>query len=127
MVASLRITRPAGPWEQQSTALPAEAPPCEKLRGAVPHLARGMRPEAFRKRPLLHGILLVKAECGSPAALRVRFSRSAQAARPGKRRRPLSCGRTENGRSRPVSRVLSPRAIAGAGEADIPLGPALPR
>jgi len=33
----------------------------------------------------------------------------------------------ENGRSRPVSRVLSPRPVAGTGEADIPLGPALPR
>jgi len=33
----------------------------------------------------------------------------------------------ENGRSRPVSRVLSPRPVAEAGEADIPLGPALPR
>src|SRR5690349_16135883 len=33
----------------------------------------------------------------------------------------------ENGRSRPVSRVLSPRPVTGAGEADIPLGPALPR
>ena len=33
----------------------------------------------------------------------------------------------ENGQSRPVSRVLSPRPVAGAGEADIPLGPALPR
>src|SRR5256885_13475916 len=31
------------------------------------------------------------------------------------------------GRSRPVSRVLSPRSVAGAGEADIPLGPTLPR
>src|SRR3982751_2490042 len=33
----------------------------------------------------------------------------------------------EMGQSRPVSRVLSPRPVAGAGEADIPLGPALPR
>src|SRR2546421_169916 len=33
----------------------------------------------------------------------------------------------ENGRSRPVSRVLSPRPVTGTGEADIPLGPALPR
>jgi hypothetical protein len=33
----------------------------------------------------------------------------------------------ENGQSRPVSRVLSPRLVALAGEADIPLGPALPR
>ncbi len=33
----------------------------------------------------------------------------------------------KNGRSRPVSRVLSPRPVAGTGEADIPLGPALPR
>jgi len=33
----------------------------------------------------------------------------------------------KNGRSRPVSRVLSPRPVARAGEADIPLGPALPR
>src|SRR5205823_8598556 len=33
----------------------------------------------------------------------------------------------KTGRSRPVSRVLSPRPVTGAGEADIPLGPALPR
>src|SRR5260370_41764575 len=33
----------------------------------------------------------------------------------------------KNGQSRPVSRVLSPRLVALAGEADIPLGPALPR
>src|SRR5205085_2040562 len=31
------------------------------------------------------------------------------------------------GQSRPVSRVLSPRPVTGPGEADIPLGPALPR
>ncbi len=32
-----------------------------------------------------------------------------------------------NGQSRPVSRVLSPRTLSSAGEADIPLGPALPQ
>src|SRR3954462_3085290 len=39
----------------------------------------------------------------------------------------VNARRREMGRSRPVSRVLSPRPVAGAGEADIPLGPALPR
>src|SRR5260370_23379115 len=32
----------------------------------------------------------------------------------------------KNGQSRPVSRVLSPRIVTSAREADIPLGPALP-
>src|SRR3954467_5067057 len=40
---------------------------------------------------------------------------------------PSTPGAAKMGRSRPVSRVLSPRPIARAGEADIPLGPALPR
>ena len=44
-----------------------------------------------------------------------------------RRKAPRKGGRKENGRSRPVSRVLSPRPVAEAGEADIPLGPALPR
>ena len=35
--------------------------------------------------------------------------------------------RGQNGRSRPVSRVLSPRSLTVPGEADIPLGPALPQ
>src|SRR5919109_2443871 len=55
------------------------------------------------------------ASSGIPSAQRASLAPSAYA---------LSEG---NGRSRPVSRVLSPRTVASAREADIPLGPALPR
>ncbi len=60
-----------------------------------------------------------------------RASGSSAMVRPRRRRTrhllPRTAGRKVNGQSRPVSRVLSPRALSSAGEADIPLGPALPQ